>query len=387
MTNKADTTQRIVIVGGGIAGLSAAVRLAQAGLPVTLLEASELGGAASTRNQGWLRTGALFALESPDYARLCHASFEKTLAFCPECIEPQTESMAYLFSRPDTLVAPWKQAWSAAEIPFRELPLEHVFAALPGLDRRRIQHAFQLPDRAIRLDVLLEHLAAAARNAGAEIRAGTPVKSLHRVDDRVAGVVAGNGEEIAARVVVLAAGTAGFSMCREYLEQHAGHQHEAEMVALKTHLVSFPSEIGRLPFCIPDADGLNHLPHPPASVFGTGRWKRVTQPDDQPDEREIELLRSRIHEFFPELAPEDAGARAWAGTMMQGLRVDQIEPGGALWPTVIDHSRHAPHLKNLISIFPGRATLWPQLAEEARQLVLAKLELAPISAAHPPWAV
>ena len=384
---KAGTSQRVVIVGGGIAGLSAAVRLAQAGLPVTLLEGSELGGAASTRNQGWLHTGALYALESPDYARLCHASFGKTLAFCPECIEPQTEPMAYLFSRPDTLVGTWKQAWSAAGIPFQELPLEQVFAALRGVDRRRIQHAFQLPDRAIRLDVLLENLAADARNAGVEIRAATPVKSLQRVDDRVAGVIAGSGEEIAARFVVLAAGTAGFSMCRECLEQDAGHQQEVEMVALKTHLVSFPSEIGRLPFCIPDADGLNHLPHPPASVFGTGRWKRVTQPDDHPEAREIEILRARIHEFFPELAPEVGGSRAWAGTMMQGLRIDQIEPGGALWPTVIDHSRHAPHLKNLISIFPGRATLWPQLAEETRQFVLAKLETTPSSAAHPPWAL
>ncbi len=71
MNTQRATAQRIVIVGGGIAGLSAAVRLAQAGLPVTVLESSQLGGAASTRNQGWLHSGGLFALDFPDYARTC----------------------------------------------------------------------------------------------------------------------------------------------------------------------------------------------------------------------------------------------------------------------------------------------------------------------------
>ncbi len=52
------TSARIVIVGGGIAGLSTAVRLTQAGFPITVLEASRMGGGASTRNQGWLHSGA-----------------------------------------------------------------------------------------------------------------------------------------------------------------------------------------------------------------------------------------------------------------------------------------------------------------------------------------
>src|SRR5215475_6557223 len=105
------TSQRIVIVGGGIAGLSAAVRLAQSGLPVTLLEASQLGGAASTRNQGWLHSGGAFALRAPAFSRLCRDSLERTLSFCPECLEPAAAPMAYLFSRPETLVRAWSEAW------------------------------------------------------------------------------------------------------------------------------------------------------------------------------------------------------------------------------------------------------------------------------------
>lgn len=387
MNSQAATSHRIVIVGGGIAGLASAARLAQAGLPVTVLEASQLGGAASTRNQGWLHSGAFYALQSPDYARQCHAALKQTLKFCPDCVEPAIEPMAYLFARPETLVGPWKEAWKAAGLAAVDLPLERAFAALPGLDRGRIQHAFQLPDRAIRLDVLLAHLAATAQNSGAEIRIGTPVRSLHREGDRIAGVVTATGEEIAAQMVILAGGTTGFQLCAEHLEARAGSQADVEMVALKTHLVSFQPEAGRLPFCIADFDGFNHIPHPPASVFGTGQWERVAQANDEPDSNQVEMLRKRVHTFFPALASQVGGCHAWAGTMMQALQIDQIEPGGLLWPAIIDHARHAPHLKNLLSIFPGRATLWAKLAEDTRQLVLTKLDRTPTGTAHPPWAI
>jgi glycine/D-amino acid oxidase-like deaminating enzyme len=382
----AAASRRIVIVGGGIAGLATAVRLSQAGFPVALLEASELGGAASTRNQGWLHSGALFAVDSPDYARTCYSSLEQTLRFCPDCVEPQSLPMAYLFSRPETLVKTWTDAWTVAGIPWQEAPLDKVCAELPGLDRSRVQHAFQLPDRAIREDILLEHLAAAAQNAGAEIRTGTPAKCLPILNDRVAGVVTATGEEVAAQLVVLAGGSSGFAMCSEFLQQRPGGQQDFELVPLKAHLAAFEPEVGRLPFCVPDAEGLNHIPHPPASVFGLSHWDRVSTADDRPVPLRIERLRQKINEFFPDVAASPRSLYTWAGTMIQALRFDQIETGGAIWPAVIDHARHVPRVENLISIFTGRATLWSKLAEDARRLVRAKLDVAMPSAARPPWA-
>ena len=88
MTDRA-ASKRIVVVGGGIAGLSIALRLAEAGLAVTLLEASQLGSAASSRNQGWLHSGAWFAPSDCELARMCHESLKQTLRFCPDCVEPQ----------------------------------------------------------------------------------------------------------------------------------------------------------------------------------------------------------------------------------------------------------------------------------------------------------
>jgi protoporphyrinogen oxidase len=48
----------VVIFGGGISGLSIAVRLVQAGLPVTLLEAAARG------ESGWCEHGDSFLMES-----------------------------------------------------------------------------------------------------------------------------------------------------------------------------------------------------------------------------------------------------------------------------------------------------------------------------------
>jgi glycine/D-amino acid oxidase-like deaminating enzyme len=74
-----------------------------------------------------------------------------------------------------------------------------------------VQHAFELPDRAIRQDVLLASLAACAQDNGVEIRTDTPARALLRRESRVQAVVTGSGEEIAAALVILAVGTGGQS--------------------------------------------------------------------------------------------------------------------------------------------------------------------------------
>jgi glycine/D-amino acid oxidase-like deaminating enzyme len=385
MSPGATTSRRIVIVGGGIAGLAVAMRLSQAGFPVALFESSELGSAASTRNQGWLHSGAFFAVDAPGYARTCYTALEQTLRFCPDCLEPNVLPMAYLFVRPETLVKSWTDAWSAAGIPWQPLGIDEACGELPGLDRSRVQHAFQLPDRAIRQDVLLTHLAAAAQNAGVEIRTNTPAKCLPIENDRVAGVVTAAGEEVPAQLVILAGGSCGFDNCNEFHQQRPGAQHDFELVPLKAHLAAIEPAVGRLPFCVPDLEGFNHIPHLPTSVFGLNQWERVSTPDDHPVHRHVERLRRRIDELFPSLTASSGPARIWAGTMIQALRFDQIETGGAIWPAVIDHSRHVPRVDNLISIFTGRATLWSTLAESTRRLVRAKLDVSMPHSARPPW--
>ena len=388
MARDSHSSERIVIVGGGVAGVSAAVRLAQAGLPVTVLEASQLGFAASTRNQGWLHSGGVFAREHPELARICHQSLGQTLAFCPECVEPGHDGMAYVISKPDTLAAPWSKAWSAAGIGWKEVDVETFLGAVPGYDRGQVQHAYLLPDRAIRSDVLLERLAGTARNAGAEIRSETSVTSLKVDGSSVGGIVTGSGEEIAARLVVLAGGALGLPLWSQVAAARAGKQVDYSIVPLKTHLVALRPEVGRLPFCVVDAGGFNHVPHQATSVFASNRWMATVKFADQSaDPAELNRLWECIAHFFPQLKRAEHEVLEWAGTTVQAMHLEQVEPGQAPLPTVIDHASETPGYANLLSIVPGRASLWPYLAEQTRRLVLEKIKRDPVSTAKPPWAV
>src|SRR6056297_2433057 len=190
------TSARIVIVGGGIAGLATAVRVAQAGFPVTVLEASRIGGGASTRNQGWLHSGAWFAPQRPQLAQICYESLQQTLRFCPECVEENPAPMIYMTSQAETDSDRWTAAWDIADIPYESVSSKELFERIPGLAISQAQDAFQLPDRSMRTDLLLDRLAETAENAGVEIRPGSFVSRLLYRGESVKGVELSTGETI-----------------------------------------------------------------------------------------------------------------------------------------------------------------------------------------------
>jgi len=207
-TSNKHTARRIVLVGGGIAGLSVAIRLSQSGLAVMVLEAGQLGRAASTKNQGWLYSGAWFAPQQGDLARLCYESLRQTIKLCPECLESAARTMIFLISLHKTPPTHWENAWNEAGIPYEQLDTHRAIEET-GLSESLVQHAYRLPDRAFRSDVLLECLTAKAEHLGVDIRTVSPVTALIRSGNRIDGVVTSRGEEIAARLVILAANAGG----------------------------------------------------------------------------------------------------------------------------------------------------------------------------------
>jgi glycine/D-amino acid oxidase-like deaminating enzyme len=380
--------ERVVIVGGGFSGLAAAAQLAQSGLPVTLLEASStLGFEASSRNQGWLHSGAWFAPEQVELAQLCYRSLRETVRFCPHCIEPDHEGMYFVASQVDSDVKRWTHAWKDAGIPFEEAGKQALLQDVPGINPELAQRVFRLPDRAFRPDVLLDELAAAARNAGAEIRTGIRVTRLLKDDALVEGVVTGRNEEIRACHVILATGALSEHELVDVGSNHAGLS-DVSVVPMKTHLVAVQPDLSRMPFCFIDRHGFNHVPHERTSVFNSGHWRVVSQAGDTTVEpAEIEAIWTEIEELFPELdRAQLADVREWAGTTAQAMGIDQVEPGVAPRPTIIDHEEHSG-LKNVWSIYPGRATLWSVLAEQVRERLLTRLDRTPTTPMAPPWAI
>lgn len=383
-----EISDRIVIVGGGFAGLAVAARLAQEHLPVTLLEAAKLGFHASSRNQGWLHSGAWFAPREVEFAQRCYESLERTMHFCPECLEPGHSGMLFFASQPDFDVEPWTSAWASAGIPFREATAAAVADHLPAIDRSLVHHAFILPDRGMRPTTLLQKLADTAVESGVEIHTGTRVTGLLIEDEAVVGVRTTRGDELKASLVILATG-AGAELWGQTTSDDAGAQERYRRVALQAHLVASTPRFGDWPFAVLDGHGFNHIPHlsrdEQTSVFGVDRWLVVAPTDSHADPAEFELIQGEMERFLTGFSAAGAELRQWRGITVQAMDVDQIEPGRVPRPTVIDHAKEHPQLLNLLSVYPGRATLWVDLAEQARQMVLERFERSTAVVERPPW--
>lgn len=386
MSGFTTTSERIIVVGGGFAGLSAAARLAHAGYPVTVFEASKLGHAASTRNQGWLYSGASFAKENPQLAGLCYEAFQQTMNYCPECIEPDIGSMIYFSLTGETDKETWTSAWTDIGIPFYEIPEGELVWDLPQVNREKIRWTLRLPDRSFRPDVLLESLAATAIAAGVEIRSGTCVTDLLMDERKAFGVRLGANEEVRSRFIVLATGASSCKSFFPLFKEIAGRQSDYQLVSLKMHLSAVHPSLAIDPFYQVDDGGLNHLPHEFGSVFGTGHWEVVSDPDDHsvnPDE--IEKIDKKLEALLPGGIRGYENRKDWAGTAVQAMHLEQIVPGIAPLPTIIHHAQQPCGVENVVSLFPGRATLWPQLADSLLDVVREQFPISEVNISSPPW--
>ncbi|MCA8996713.1 MAG: FAD-binding oxidoreductase [Planctomycetaceae bacterium] len=377
-------TDRIVIVGGGISGVASAVSLASAGVPVVLLESGKLGGGATSLAQGWLHSGGAFAEASSEMARLCLRSLQQTEAFCPQCLESPRSGMYYLTSDIQTPTNALKKAWGEAGLPWKEVGRNQLLAAIPELNPELVQKAYLLPDRAFRPDVLTETLAATARNAGVEIRTGVGVERVTSEDGQATGVVTLQGEEIAASHVILSA--ASLPSLLEHPRTFLPDQPEHTPAAATTELVSVRPNLTQIPFVVVDRHQFNHIPHIGTSIFHSGVWRTAkTTSGLTKSEGDFESVWNTVQEFFPGFEREAClECHEWTGTSIEALGADQIEPGRCPWPTVVNHGAEGG-VRNLWSLYPGRATLWPVLADLIREEILAKMDRGPLKAAPAPW--
>lgn len=203
----------VAIVGGGIIGGSIAFELAREKLRVVLLDRQQPGLEASWAAAGMLSPGP----ETHDAVPLVPLAKE-SLRLYPEFIAAieDASGKSTAFVREGTLeIFPGPDGESqrekmAAEYRRFDLPMERIsFEAARKLEPAlgpAARVAAWLPEEAV-VDPrwLTESVIAAGRSRGVEIRHNTAVTSVLHDGTRCRGVVAGN-QEIAANRVVLAAG-------------------------------------------------------------------------------------------------------------------------------------------------------------------------------------
>jgi glycine/D-amino acid oxidase-like deaminating enzyme len=177
----------VVVVGAGVTGCSAALRLAEAGLKVRLCDAREVGGGASGRNGGF----ALRGMPAPfdvTVASVGEEAAERAMAWTERAVDRiealggdafrrvgslrlavDEEECDELRAEYDALVA----AGFAAEW------VESFDAPLAGRFTAALRH---VPDGVLQPARLVRRLAALAAAAGVEIREHTRISSLGELD-------------------------------------------------------------------------------------------------------------------------------------------------------------------------------------------------------------
>ncbi|PSJ56404.1 NAD(P)/FAD-dependent oxidoreductase [Kumtagia ephedrae] len=204
----------VVIIGGGIIGVSAALFLAKKGVSVVLCEKGHIAGEQSSRNWGWCRRMGRDPRELPlivEALKLWPAMQE----LVGEDVGFRRSGILYL-CRDDSDVAfheDWLKRAGDYALDTRLIDGEALSAQMPGA-RRGFRAALYTPsDGRAEPQKAAPAIARAARRAGAKILLNCVVRAIDTAGGRVCGVVTEKGL-IRASTVIVAGGAWSSRLCR-----------------------------------------------------------------------------------------------------------------------------------------------------------------------------
>ncbi|GAB3862110.1 NAD(P)/FAD-dependent oxidoreductase [Dactylosporangium cerinum] len=195
-----------IVVGGGIAGLLTALRLARAGQAVALLEADQLGAGATVANHGMLHSGALYASRHPHVVANCRQAQPAFTTLLADAELP-TQPAVYVVHRADDFRAHLDQ-YGIAHQP----GTTHDLAAdtSDGTAYRLVQ----VEERVFSSRRIVTILAGQALAAGVAVCTGVTVQQISHESGKVTGVALSTGERLTGRTVVVAAGIGTAALLR-----------------------------------------------------------------------------------------------------------------------------------------------------------------------------
>lgn len=232
-----------IVVGAGLIGSAIALRLAQEGLRVALLEKNDPGREASWAGAGMLSPAPESTAAIP-LAPFGRASLNLYPQFVDEIEEISGQRAGYrrdgaielLFSADaerelSTLIA----LHHALGLPTEPLPLDEAAKLEPALTRRAQAAAYFPYEACIDNRALMEALLTAGSIAGVELFPDTAVRTIVIDDGHAQGVRTENGSMFAAQEVIVAAG-AFSGLLEGIIPRLRTRPIRGQMVALRSQL-------------------------------------------------------------------------------------------------------------------------------------------------------
>jgi glycine/D-amino acid oxidase-like deaminating enzyme len=355
----------VIIVGAGAAGLWTARRLAEAGARVLVLYAPHWDGYSSTRNQGWLHSGALYAVfHAPGVTRECIAGSRIVLDFAERHDRSLIADAEFCYvlgssQQAEAAVAACREAGIDA----RQQGSHRQLRALFG----RPVSPVTVPDRAVDASRLLRTLARQATAGGA---CAAAVPALFCVRLRRAGDawhVTADGLKVSAPSVVIAAGTLTPSLLASAAAANGFHAAMA-FEATQTTVLGIPGLI--LPAVVCIGGGPHLIPHRTAEACGATLCipfdNQPTRPESvhcSPDAAARDRVLANIREFTPGLAAVIEARRTF------WYSCQKLIPVGAVGRPDWRHSVLAEAAPGLWAAYAGKFTTAPVLADHAARLL------------------
>jgi glycine/D-amino acid oxidase-like deaminating enzyme len=196
----------VVVIGGGIIGVSTALELAERGVSVLLCEKGVIGGEQSSRNWGWVRLSQRDPRELPlmvEAVRIWEG-LETRIS------RPTGYRRAgILFDAPTPASVAQNETWAenlhAHQIESRIVTGAELVELVPGHGPGLKSALYTPMDGRAEPQMAAPAIAEAARDAGATVMTGCAVRSIDREGGKLAGVVTEKGR-VKCDAVVLAGG-------------------------------------------------------------------------------------------------------------------------------------------------------------------------------------
>lgn len=205
-SNELPSSTSVVIIGGGIVGVSAALALAERNISVVLLEKGEIGAEQSSRNLGWIRKTNRHANDVP----LAQAA-DRLWAAMPDRIGHtvgyRQAGIMFLASTEEHLAMheAWHKSVDSLSLDTKLLTPSDIDRLVPGGKGQWVGGIHTPSDGYAEPSIATSAIAKAAIKKGAIIVQKCAVRSLTRSAGQVSGVVTEKGE-VRCEQVLLAGG-------------------------------------------------------------------------------------------------------------------------------------------------------------------------------------